>query len=769
VTALEPAFEIVQRLVTTQRALADGQGPGQPDDPTNEAHWFERCRPFFTSFTGDRALTRAAVTEQVEMAHNSSCDVLVCFAECEGLPLWPSDVATTSPLAAGIDVLAALSEETAAAGTRLVAAWMGVHCQGRLMGAHPSWLQQNAFGETIAAMCLNSPFGEMLRAMVLEAAGRYKLDGIYFDGLYARSGACWCRYCREIRHELSGVTAGPAKLEPEGARPPSHWLGFTRVAPEPPELAEFRRLTVISFLKRLRASVGGLVHPPKIVIDTLGVRDAFLSMGHDASEIGKYVDALLVEAYWDNRREPIEHIGIEVNLVRAESGRPVWWPRWLARHPDGVQVPVPEATVDAWVGQCFVHDASPVPVEQNLYHWDASLAAKVSEAMCRGGQLQACMTGTRRVTDVALVHSPDTNMALARHGAARDQYFDSFYGAYLALLEGHSSFEVVSARQIEDPAVLERFRAVVFPNTMELSETSTAAVAEFVQSGGGAVVTFRSGLGAGVVGAEGTPWHRFLGIEPLGLAVRKGRPGPEGWGGGPMVNFYRLSGSSPVVPAGLRGGRYSYAGPYIAIAGNGADHVVGRIADSDFSVMDGESFFAWEPGAESWPLALAGERGKGRLVYFACPLDAAFYREGFPESAELLLGAVNWVMNGSPSVSVEAPGCVDVAVHCSEGPTVDRAVVVIANRACNPRYALGVSHNQLEVPEGLRPSHPVRYLIEVPDVLVRVDLSGSGQTFPESLKVGGGGSGRLTRTADSVIEVRVDRVRDMEYVALAAS
>ena len=478
-------------------------------------------------------MTRETVIERVQMASNSGCDVMVCFAECEGLPLWPSEITATSPLAGSTDVMAVLSEEAVASGIRFVAAWMGVHCQGRLMSAHPSWLQQNAFGETIAAMCLNSPFGEMLRAMVVEAAGRYHLDGIYFDGLYARSGACWCNYCRQIRYELYGVTPDASELHAHGDRPPSHWLGFTKITPEPAELAEFRLLTVNSFLKRLRASVNDLARPPKIIIDTLGVRDAFVSMGHDSSEIGKYVDALLVEAYWDNRREPIEHIGIEVNLVRAESGRPVWWPRWLARHPDGVQVAVPAATVDAWAGQCLVHDASPVPVEQNLYHWDTSLAAKVSEAMHKGADLQRSMTGTRRVTDVALLHSPDTSSSLVRNSANRDLYFDCFYGAYLALLEGHSSFEVVNARRIADVSELERFRAVVLPNTIELSEACTGAVAEYVRRGGGAVVTYRAGMGAGATSNSviGSPWQSFLGIDILGLAVRKGRPGASAGAG----------------------------------------------------------------------------------------------------------------------------------------------------------------------------------------------------------------------------------------------
>ena len=236
-----------------------------------------------------------------------------------------------------------------------------------------------------------------------------------------------------------------------------------------------------------------------------------------------------------------------------------------------------------------------------------------------------------------------------------------------------------------------------------------------------------------------------------------------------MVNFYRLSRSSAVVPAGLRGGRYSYAGPYMPIAGNNEDDIVGRIADSDFSVMDGESFFAWEPGAESWPLAVAGDRGRGRLVYFACPMDAAFYREGFPEAAELLLGAVSWVMNGPPAVSVEAPPCVDVAVHYSDRTAVDRVVVVAANRACNPRYALGLSHDQLELPAGVRPPHPVRYLLDVPDLVVRIDISASQRTFAKSLHIDGGGRWRLTRNSGPVIELFLDRLRSLEYVTLATS
>ena len=683
--------------------------------------WLSACRPFFTAFNGQGDVGRDEVKARVERAAHSGCDVLVCFVESEGEALWPSAHLRLSALCRdSTDLVEALRSECASAGLRFVAGWMGVHCQSTLMSSHPSWLQRSYSGTTIAAMCLNSPFGDLLRAAVVEVVSRYCPDGVYFDGLYARRGGCYCEACSRARHALllGEPEPPPGWAAPTLLGPRSHWLSFAGSSFTTRDLDQFRRYTVESYLASLRTSLDDAGQRPAVVIDTLGVRHAYNEMGHDLVRLSRDLDAVLLEAYWDNRREPIEHIGMEVELVRAETGLPVWWPRWLARHPDGIQVSMPAATVEAWAAQCAVHAASPVPAEQGLYYFDDSLEELVASSMRSVGQLQSAMTGTVKLADVALVHCPSTRARLIAEGQSEDEYFQSFCGAYLAMSEAHVSIDVLSSDNLSTED-LTRYKAVILPGARYLPASSASAIAEFVRRGGGLVASYFAGRESPLASAPQSALADLLGFELSRISVRDGRPGPERWGASVPATYCQVTDDAEILGEGLIGRRFAFAGPYIVCRPLAGDSVLATGIEPDFKVMDGERFFTWQPGISGPPLGFAGLRDLGRVVYWACPLDAVFMREGDPTVLELLVASASWA-SGATLVRPNLPGSVDVACYAEQGATENRVMVVVANRTCNARYGLGMAGERIDS-EASPINHPVRYLIDVADLAIEIE------------------------------------------------
>src|SRR5579859_1444377 len=365
------------------------------------------------------------------------------------------------------------------------------------------------------------------------------------------------------RRETS--TGSPLSSEPVEVSRREHWLEFSIEPDQPlPELDAFRFATVANYCRRVRALLDRRRPGTQFVLDTLGVSAAYYSMAHDLARVAESVDVFLLESYWEGLREPVWHVGMECALVRAETGRPIWWPRWLARHPDGDQVGVPAATVQIWAGQALLHDASPAPVEQNLFAVDRSLQPVVERALEGVQRGQRMLTGTRPLPYAVLVHSERTKRTYAPARHPRD-YFDSFAGAYAGLQEAHIPFQVINDLALEQSGVPTEARVVILSNAAVISATAVEVLSAYVKQGGGLVASFRSGCDNADGPNEDNALSELLGFQSMGVGFRSGRVGPEAFGGREPVNYYRtLAGHE--LTAGLDQRMFSFRGAYMRVA-----------------------------------------------------------------------------------------------------------------------------------------------------------------------------------------------------------
>ena len=87
-----------------------------------------------------------------------------------------------------------------------VSAYLSVVWEEEAARLHPEWQQlgpdgtprHKIPGDRWATVCLNSPYiEEMLLPQVREVTENYEVDGLWFDMIHLDDNACYCRWCRE--------------------------------------------------------------------------------------------------------------------------------------------------------------------------------------------------------------------------------------------------------------------------------------------------------------------------------------------------------------------------------------------------------------------------------------------------------------------------------------------------------------------------------------------------------------------------------------------
>ncbi len=663
---------------------------GEANTTAETKGWERFSTAYFTYPRFAEKVTREQIQGKVRDAAESGSNVLMFFIMHEGFALYPSAVTERYPYAQDIDVLAEVIKEAKANNLKVVASWLGVHGISRLAEIHPSWRWRDAEGNwapLFHRLCLNSPFQSQLLAQVREVLAQYQVDGIYFDGIYELAGGCYCDFCQEKFREVYGRDL------PKD--------------PQNPLMTKFRMETVQSACHAIRALVDQSAPQVLFMMDTLGLR-VYQSFAQDLNELRKYVDVFILEAYWEYTGKPIWYVGMEHRMVAAETGKPVWFPRWFPFHPNGNFAPIPNATIRLWAGEGLVNAAAPICVEQNIFDIDRSRFPTLKETFGRIKKVTPYLRGATQIPYAALLHSVATKQHLSPNNIS--DYMDNFQGTYMALLEHHISFEVVTERQLEENGFGD-LKVLILSNTLCMSDATLDAIRRYVAAGGGLVVTYRSSF-LDESGGERPQMGLadVLGIKPLGLIVRRGPLRPEEHGGREGATFYRVREGEP-LGKGLEGDFSSFMGGFVKVAPAKGVHVAAQALDYDYSRQENPfRKWAWWPGKPSYPLIVTRE-APGRVAYIAGELDNAFWQHGLPEAGQLIANAIQWAGGVSP-IEVEAPGAVQAVVF--ESPSLDKGLLCcLSNRSANPLYltSRASSNSEFQFVREVAPAHNVRVKI----------------------------------------------------------
>ena len=595
----------------------------------------------------------------------------------------------------GRDLLAELVPRAHAAGLHVLARIDPSCAPQEFAETHPDWFARDRHGQfypvnTFYVTCPNAGYyRDRMADVVREMLTQYAVDGIWSNqGKFAAwdTDGCYCDTCKSLFKADSGFEL---PLE-EGWSDPV-WLAFN----------EWRYRKIAAWIAHMDGAIKE-AKPDAIFIAAVQLMESLETIRPGGWDIDYWLDHQDVPTFECQRRNTAPWWpGIQAKYLSSVAPDK---PRWMTAsyfYPWWRLYATPEAENRAWIAQQFANGVNTWLHINGGYSelFDRRSLAPMRDVFARLARWEPYFDGADSGAQVALVYSRYTQDNYAgddTHG----QYLDAVRGYYCALLEAHVPFDVISDKFI-DANVLKRYRVLVLPTMVCVDDAGAAAIEGYVAAGGSVVATFDSGMRYRDGGVRPVPAF----AELLGVTVRGRRTDLKS-------SYARIERADDPLVTGL--------GDTDLIPNEGAlvevEAAPGRvvpltlippvIAHSGATISIPE--YSAIRATTDVPIAVHGVHGKGRTVYFANPMDALFYRYGFPDLGRVLANAVRHALGDAHDFEIDAPEFVDVALRVQPG----RKLVHLIN------FPVGKHLNT-----GWR--HAGRTIVPLRDIALRIRLAAS--------------------------------------------
>ncbi|MEA3402114.1 MAG: alpha-amylase family protein [Armatimonadota bacterium] len=365
---------------------------------------------------------------------------------------------------------------------------------------HSEWTQRDAEGQPRPHprfwwwMCLNSPYGDLIREMTREIASEYPVDGLWFDITYVHPPACYCDHCQGLFRERFGVQM------PRDAEPGTH---------DARRLHQFRIGTEMAFREDLVEIVKAA--DPELLI----------SWNHAGDVTQCYLDN-------DSRADV---------LFREAHTPENWLPGFQARWFQWFDMPYECCTsrfhyggwssfsyksaaklhIEAATG--IAHGGIVDIGDQALHDGTLDDAAYelIGEVYERIRAVEPWCAGTCSVPNIAVLHSSRAHhLAQWMEGSALRRPLLSVFGAARILSDAGRHFDIISERVLDR---LPEYHAALIPDQLVLTEEEVAALRSYVRDGGALIASWRCGM-YDENGEQLSPTflRELCGVEPMGFA-----------------------------------------------------------------------------------------------------------------------------------------------------------------------------------------------------------------------------------------------------------
>jgi hypothetical protein len=514
--------------------------------------------------------------------------------------------------------------------------------------------------------CNLGPWGNYLIDVCCELAGDYGIDVYSFDGNY-HPRICYCPACkRAYRKERDQELPPRVDLKEIPYREYLVWRGTKLVA------------HYESLKRRLRE-----VRP----------QAAILSWTVNAGRFGHFLHS--------PRAMPIE-----VNRV-FDLPMQEWWldesnlgasimPAFGAAYLRAVANDGPCACEPYLISRATPHATDSFPYQERLARamlalthgsiaahsigW-AGHAESTRDIFAEVRQRSRWLSRTSRLPWAGLLVSEQTRQ-FASFSDIRERFLPPVLGTFRAMLEEHLPVNLLTDLELTEDS-LARYRVLILPDCIALSDAQVRSVRRFVEAGGGLVASGESSLADELGRARkdfaladlfGTS-HQGRQVGTARLSLTKDLPFTDG----------RLN---RLVP----GTGVTFRGPILSIREPTSAKVAWRRTVE---------------GGKSQPGALFRNVGKGRVVYLASALDAALWSHSYPYQRLLLTGAIAWAAASPPPVRVKAPMCVQMSCYSrKQGKTTETIVHLFNNVVTTAHH--GQPSAEVPLREEIVPIHQLR-------------------------------------------------------------
>ena len=591
--------------------------------------------------------------------------------------------------------------------------------------AHPDWIAVDAEGRRrrhwaspeMWVTCGLGPYNfEFMTDVKREIMSRYRVDAIFINR-WEGSGLCYCEHCRKHFKAASGLDlprtddrrdpAGHAYILWRQERLFDLWQTWDRAVRE--------------------------INPDSCVIPNTG---GGATSGLDMSEIGRLAPTLVADRQARRGLMAPWAIGMNAKEYRAALGeKPVAGLFSVGveepyRWKDSVQDP---SEIRLWVADLVANGMRPWFTKFSGVLHDERWLKPVEDIYRRLAGWEPYLRNVRPLARVGVVYSQQTAWFVD------SRIEDHIKGWYQALIEARVPFELVHDRLL-DAAHVGRFKTLILPNVVALSDGQCRQIEEFVRRGGSVVATHETSL-CDEHGAR----RRNFGLAGLFGVDFGGKVEAR------MQNAYlRLEHDTCPGHPLLRGledaPRIIHGVSRVDVEPRGQLAPMPLTLIPSYPDLPMEMVYPRVSRTDVAQVFLHEEPSGGRVVYLPWDIDRTFWEVLSGDHLALLRNAVGWATNEDPPVTVAGPGVLDVTVWQQK----DSLTVHLVNLT-NPMMMKGPVRQlipvgeqvvDLQVPAGRRPrevhllaagrtSKPVwngpRLTVTVPSVLdhevVAVELS----------------------------------------------
>ena len=532
----------------------------------------------------------AAARTIADAGFQSACYFAVCHG---GYSYYPTKIGVVHP---GLrrdftgEMTAALKKRGLRTITYLKAGWDRQHHK-----LHPEWIYNrdparkagDPTGEE-AQMCLNSPWvDEVEIPQMKEILSLYSVDGYFLDIVlhqYIESN-CYCQYCRQ---SFAREVGGDMPTSDKDANAFAYRIWANRhleayMAKLQRELARVKPDVVI--INNWAWMTRYPVNPPPYV--------RVINWDTPPPNTGLYSINFSFEARY------LASLGDRSWSCHNTRGNT--WGDYSLRDEAAFLQEV--ATLLAAGGRSLLSDdaypsGNPDPAVFQLYK-------RVNE---RTRVLEPYLAGCRPVEDVAVLHSADSIWSKTplkpSPGWLAGPAYDPVAGAHKALIEGHVQMGILNSDALREK--LGRYKAVILPDQRILSSGECDAVRRFVEQGGAVIATH----GTGTRDESGRPQADFALADVFG--VRYCRTAEV------ARSFLRVK--SPIPGFRIPAMDIQVEGGHPQVELTSAKLLLELVSATGPKL-------APVPTAEG-PGVTLNQFGKGKAIYCAAPIFAAYLRAG---------------------------------------------------------------------------------------------------------------------------------------------
>ncbi|MFO0938892.1 MAG: alpha-amylase family protein [Gemmataceae bacterium] len=599
--------------------------------------------------------------------------------------------------------------------------------QGEVYERHPDWRRITSDTNIIpqvdmkkephgGMLCLLGPYGDFLIDVLAEILETHpEVDAFSFDGLH-HGGFCYCEHCRKNYRADTGkpIPGRPDLNDPEFRRY-QHWVDRKLEA------------VVAKAQQRLKSI------KPDVALVTwttnAGRYGHFLSLPRNMSARMNLLFDAPDQEFWadeSNRGNTVVPAFANAYAWAVTNHRVAFSEPYLMSHgnPYGKDS-FPGHEIERRMMLALTHGAGPsIAVGQ-----PQRLRNDVDRCLDDVLKRKPWLTHKSPEPWAAMVMSDNTRTFYGREaGRVEERYLAHVFGTFRATLEEHLPTTVINDWNLTLPE-LKKYAVVILPNTASLDANQAKALEQYVREGGGLVASLDSSL----FNEFGDPEKNFTLAEILGVDYR-GLPdaspvkadldvnfaksnGPDYWEKRKNVFDFRLEDSwlsrGPVARY-LDREAVTFKGPAVRVQPRVGSQILATLQVKD------------QPTSKPFPAIVSREHGRGRVVYFAAGIDAAYYLYSYPYQRLLLKNAIQWAAGSTAQpVSVTAPLCVQTTVMRQTQQNQSRLIVHLYNDV-NTTGGKAFPVDDVPLREEVLPIHGIEVTFRKNEKLGKVRLEPGG-------------------------------------------